>query len=64
MAQFANRVRQVEHLKEEKARLEKAKINRHPGKEKVTFIEIDDNNEEFDVVFEYVEENKINMAEL
>lgn len=64
MTWLEDRIRQVEHLKKENSRLEKAKINRHPRKEKIANVETNDNNQEFDVVFEYVKENEINMAEL
>lgn len=57
--QLADRIRQVEHLKEVKARLEKAIINWHPGKEKITYIKTNESNQELDVVFEYVRENKV-----
>lgn len=33
-------------------------------KEKISYLEINYSNQELDVVFEYVEENKINLAEL
>lgn len=51
MTQLEDRIRQVEHLKNEKAKLEKFKINQHPRKENVAYIEIDDNNQDFDVAF-------------
>lgn len=38
MTQLADRGRQVEHLKQEKAKLEKATTNRHPRKEKIAYV--------------------------
>lgn len=64
IAQLAYTVIQVEHMKEEKAILEKTKTNRHPRKEKVAYVETNGNNQELHIVFEYVEENQINLAEL
>lgn len=46
MAQLADKVRQVERLKAEKAR-----ANRHRSKEKIAYIKVDENGEEIDIVF-------------
>jgi hypothetical protein len=43
MAQLANRVRQVERLKAEKAR-----TNKFPKKEKVAYVDAGDSDPEFD----------------
>jgi len=59
MAQLADRVRQVERLKAEKAR-----TNRFPKREKVAYIEAGNNNPEFDWGSDTVEDSEINLAEL
>lgn len=52
-------IRKVERLK-----VEKARPNKYHKKDKVAFVEIDENNKESDRVFEYVEETEVNLAEL
>jgi len=59
MAQFPDRVRQVERLKAEKAR-----TNRFPKREKVAYVEAGDSDLEFDWGSHTVEDNEINLAEL
>jgi len=59
MAQLADRVRQVERLKAEKAR-----TVRHVKKEKIAYIDTYDSDPEFDWGSDVVEENEINLAEL
>lgn len=59
MAQLADRVRQVEMLK-----VEKSRPTRHPRKEKVVYVETDENDQEIDIVFEYVIENEVDLTEL
>jgi len=60
MAQLAVRVCQVERLKAEKARASK-----HSGKkEKVAYVDTNDNNQDFDVDWSPVEESEVNIAEL
>jgi len=59
MAQLADRVRQVERLKAEKAR-----TTRHIKKEKIGYINTYDSDPEFDWGSDVVEENEINLAEL
>ena len=58
MAQLADRVRQVERLK-----AEKAKTNRFPKKEKVAHVDTGDSDPEFDWGLDTVEDNEINLAE-
>jgi len=59
MAQLADRVRQVERLKAEKAR-----TNRFPKREKVAYIDGGDSDPKFDWGSDTVEDNEINLAEL
>jgi hypothetical protein len=59
MTQLADRVRQVERLKAEKARNYK-----YHKKEKVAYVEINDSNQEYDVSYEDVEQGEIDLAEL
>jgi len=59
MAQLADRVRQVEKLK-----AEKAKTIRYVKKEKIAYIDTYDSDLEFDSGSDAVEENEINLAEL
>lgn len=57
MAQLADRIRQVEHWK-----AEKATTNKYHKKEKVTYLET--NEYILDLGDEYVKESKINVVEL
>jgi hypothetical protein len=59
MAQLADKVRQVERLKAEKAR-----TNRFPKKEKVAYLDAGDSDPEFDWGSDAVVDNEINLAEL
>ncbi|WJX46260.1 hypothetical protein P8452_33079 [Trifolium repens] len=59
MAQLADRVRQVERLKAEKARNSK-----YHKKEKVAYVETHDSDQEYDVSYEDVEQGEIDLAEL
>lgn len=59
MAQLADRVRQVKRLKVEKARTRK-----FHKKDKVAYIEADERDYAYDVGYEEVEDNIVNMAEL
>jgi len=58
MAQLTDRVRQVERLRDEKARTHKYK------REKVAYIETNDTDQEFDIAFEDVKNCKVNVAKL
>lgn len=58
MDQLVDRVRQVERLKSEKAR-----VNRNT-KERVAYVEMDDNDQGSDVEYNHVEENEVDLAEL
>lgn len=58
MTQLADRVRQVERLK-----VEKARVNRNK-KEIMDYVDTDENNLGSDVKYNHVEENKIDLAEL
>jgi len=58
MAQLADRVRQVERLKAEKARTQKFK------REKVAYVETNESDQEFDIAYEDVENGDVNLAEL
>jgi len=57
MAQLADRVRQVKRLKAEKAR-----TNRFPKKEKITYLDTGDSDPEFDWGSGTVKDSKINLA--
>ncbi|WJX12400.1 hypothetical protein P8452_02908 [Trifolium repens] len=59
MAQLADRVRQVERL-----RAEKARNSKFHKKEKVAYIETYESENEFDDDQEYMENNEVNIAEL
>jgi len=59
MAQLADRVRQVERLKAEKAR-----TDRFPKKEKVAYVEAGDSDPEFDWGADTIEDSEVNLAEL
>ncbi|KAK2422316.1 hypothetical protein QL285_032860 [Trifolium repens] len=59
MAQLADRVRQVERLKAEKARNSK-----YHKKEKVAYVETHDSDQEYDISYEDVEQGEIDLAEL
>ena len=59
MAQLADRVRQVEMLKAEKARK-----NRFPKREKVAYVDTGDSDPKFYWGSDTVEDNDINLAEL
>ncbi|XP_045831224.1 uncharacterized protein LOC123922561 [Trifolium pratense] len=59
MAQLADRVRQVERLKAEKARSSK-----FPKREKIAYVETIDDEDEYVVNYEDIEDNEINVAEL
>ncbi|KAK2409728.1 hypothetical protein QL285_045140 [Trifolium repens] len=58
MAQLADRVRQVERLKAEKAR------NSKYHKKKVAYVETHDSDQEYDISYEDVEQGEIDLAEL
>lgn len=58
MAQLADRFRQVERLKAEKARTFKF------NKKKVTYVEVNKTGSSSDSEYEHVEENEVNMEEL
>ncbi|MCI03419.1 hypothetical protein A2U01_0024458, partial [Trifolium medium] len=57
IAQLADRVRQVERLKAAKARSSK-----FYKKEKVAYVETNGSDDEFDINYEYVEDNEVNVA--
>ncbi|XP_045802327.1 uncharacterized protein LOC123895902 [Trifolium pratense] len=60
MAQLADRVRQVERLKAEKARSSKFQ-----KREKIAYVEtLDDDDEEYVINYGDIEDNEINVAEL
>ncbi|XP_045797576.1 uncharacterized protein LOC123891716 [Trifolium pratense] len=59
MAQLADRVRQVEHLKAEKARSSKFQ-----KREKIAYVETIDDDDEYVINYEDIEDNEINVAEL
>ncbi|KAK2422828.1 hypothetical protein QL285_033329 [Trifolium repens] len=59
MAQLADRVRQVERLRAEKARNSKYHKN-----EKVAYVETHDSDQEYDISYENVEQGEIDLAEL
>jgi len=59
MAQLANRVRQVERLKAEKARTSK-----FSKKEKVAYVDTDDIDSGFDLNFDDAGNSEVNLAEL
>ncbi|CAJ2646962.1 unnamed protein product [Trifolium pratense] len=59
MAQLADRVRQVERLKAEKARSSKFQ-----KREKIAYVETIDDDEEYVINYEDIEDNEINVAEL
>ncbi|KAH1247616.1 hypothetical protein GmHk_06G017478 [Glycine max] len=59
MAQLADRVRQLERLKAEKAR--NFKFHK---KEKVAYVETNDSDQEFDIIYEDIEDNEVDLAEL
>ena len=60
MTQLADRVRQVERLKAEKAR-----VGKYGGKkEKVAYVDTNDNNQDFDIDWSPVEESEVNIPEL
>lgn len=58
MTHLADRVRQVERLKAEKARVNKSK------KERVAYIDMEDNDLSSNVEYNHVEENKVGLAKL
>ncbi|WJX89442.1 hypothetical protein P8452_71441 [Trifolium repens] len=59
MAQLADRVRQIERL-----RAEKARNSKYHKKEKVAYVETHDSDQEYDVSYEDVEQGEIDLAEL
>ncbi|KAK2422492.1 hypothetical protein QL285_033024 [Trifolium repens] len=59
MAQLADRVRQVERL-----RAEKARNSKYHKTEKVAYVETLDSDQEYDVSYEDVEQGEIDLAEL
>jgi len=59
MAHIADRVRQVERQK-----VEKARTTRHIKKEKISYIDTYDSDPKFDWGSDIVEDNEINLAEL
>ena len=58
MAQLADRVRQVERLKVEKDGTHKFK------REKVAYVDTNENDQELDIAYEDVEDDRINFAKL
>jgi len=58
MAQLADRVRQVKRLRAEKARTHKCRG------EKVSYIDTNERDQEFDIAYEDVEDGEVNVAEL
>jgi len=58
MAQLADRVRQVERLKAEKAR-----TRRFPKKEKIAYVDTGDSDPDFDWGSDTVKDNEINLAD-
>jgi len=58
MTKLADRVRQVERLKAEKARTHKFR------KEKVAYVDTNESDQEFDVAYEDVEDGEVKFAEL
>jgi hypothetical protein len=56
---LADRVRQVERLK-----AEKAQTNKFPKREKVAYVDVGDSDPKFDWGSDIVEDNEINLAEL
>lgn len=59
MAQLADRVRQVEMLKAEKARKK-----RFPKREKIAYVDTGDGDPKFYWESDTIEDNEINLAEL
>ncbi|WJX34091.1 hypothetical protein P8452_22239 [Trifolium repens] len=59
MAQLADRVRQVERL-----RAEKARNSKYHKKEKVAYVETHDSDQEYDISYEDVEQGEVDLAEL
>jgi len=59
MAQLADRVRQVECLKAEKAR-----TNRFPKKEKVAYVNAGDSDSEFDWGLDTIKDSEVHLAEI
>jgi len=59
MAQLADRVRQVERLK-----AEKAWASKYGKKGKVAYVDTDDGNQDFDADWSPIEESEVNVAEL
>lgn len=60
MTQLAERVRRVERLESEKAKMR----NFHNKKKKVVYIEAAERDRDCDIGYEKVEENDVNVAEL
>ncbi|XP_050878718.1 uncharacterized protein LOC127082522 [Lathyrus oleraceus] len=58
MAQLADRVRQVERLKPEKARVSKGK------KKRITYVDVEDQDIVSEVEYNHVEESEVDVAEL
>ena len=59
MAQLVDRVRQVEVLKAEKAR-----TGKFIKREKVSYVDTHDSDQEFDLSFDVVEDSEINLVQL
>jgi hypothetical protein len=59
MNQLANRVRQVERLK-----VEKARTSKYYKKVRVAYVETNDNEQKFDMAYEDVKDNEVNVAKL
>jgi len=59
MIQMGDRVEQVEKLKDEKAR-----TTNFSKREKVAYVDTNDNDQEFDLDLDVVEESEVNLAEL
>lgn len=58
MAQLTDKVRQIERLKVEKAKVSKDK------KERVTYVDMEDQDMVTEVEYRHVEESKVDVAEL
>jgi len=59
MTQLEDRIRKVERLK-----IEKARTNKFHKKEKVAYAKTNESDQDFDIGYDYVKENEVNMAEL
>lgn len=59
MTQLVDRVWQVERLKAKKSR-----ANKNKRKERVAYVDIDDNDQVSDVEISGIDDNKVNVAKL